>query len=100
MNIVEKIQTWYSSQCDGDWEHEYGVNIFTIDNPGWGVSFDLEGTTLSGLKIPDQENENNESDWFSIRIRDNVLHGTGDQLKLDFLLNKLMEILELHGTPT
>lgn len=34
-NIFEWLQKWYKSQCDGDWEHEYGIKIETVDNPGW-----------------------------------------------------------------
>lgn len=31
------IMRWYASQCDGDWEHEHGMSIETIDNPGWAL---------------------------------------------------------------
>jgi len=34
-NVMERIQDWYRRQCDGDWEHSYGVKIETLDNPGW-----------------------------------------------------------------
>ena len=27
------LQSWYQSQCDGDWEHEFGIRIETLDNP-------------------------------------------------------------------
>jgi hypothetical protein len=40
------LQRWYSRQCDGDWEHSFGVRIDTLDNPGWTVTIDLEGTGL------------------------------------------------------
>jgi len=26
---------WYEGHCDGDWEHGFGPEIETIDNPGW-----------------------------------------------------------------
>ncbi|MET9563851.1 Imm53 family immunity protein [Streptomyces tauricus] len=32
------MQNWYAQQCDGDWEHEWGVEIAMLDNPGWNVS--------------------------------------------------------------
>ncbi|MFT5930929.1 MAG: hypothetical protein ACI93G_000001, partial [Hyphomonas sp.] len=37
---------WYQSQCDGDWEHSFGLKIESLDNPGWSVHVDLEGTSL------------------------------------------------------
>ncbi|MFE3999789.1 Imm53 family immunity protein [Nocardioides sp. YIM B13467] len=39
---------WYADQCDGEWEHEFGVKIETIDNPGWSVTIDLVDTEAHG----------------------------------------------------
>ncbi|BFV59917.1 hypothetical protein KCMC57_up50210 [Kitasatospora sp. CMC57] len=47
------LTAWYTAQCDGDWEHEYGIRIETLDNPGWSVEVDLEGTGLDGV-LPDR----------------------------------------------
>ncbi|MFE2849501.1 Imm53 family immunity protein, partial [Streptomyces scopuliridis] len=33
--LLDWLQNWYTQQCDGDWEHEWGVKIATLDNPGW-----------------------------------------------------------------
>lgn len=30
---LTRLQRWYSSVCDGDWEHQFGVNVSTLDNP-------------------------------------------------------------------
>jgi hypothetical protein len=27
MEIIEQIQTWYAAQCNGDWEHQYGISM-------------------------------------------------------------------------
>ena len=27
------LQAWYMSNCNGDWEHGYGVSVRTLDNP-------------------------------------------------------------------
>jgi hypothetical protein len=40
------LQRWYSAHCDGEWEHGFGVTIETLDNPGWSVKIDVEGTEL------------------------------------------------------
>ena len=39
-----KTGDWYLSQCNGDWEHAYGVKIDTLDNPGW--TLEVEDTVL------------------------------------------------------
>jgi hypothetical protein len=46
MEILQWIQQWYKEQCDGDWEHSYGITIESLDNPGWLVKVDLENTKL------------------------------------------------------
>lgn len=43
------LMQWYLAQCDEDWEHQYGVNIDTLDNPGWSLKVDLQDTILHGL---------------------------------------------------
>ena len=43
------VMHWYLAQCDEDWEHEFGVTIDTLDNPGWSLLVDLDGTALEGL---------------------------------------------------
>jgi hypothetical protein len=33
-DLLRWLQDWHAGQCDGDWEHSYGVDIGTLDNPG------------------------------------------------------------------
>jgi len=28
------LMNWYVAQCDGDWEHRFGFEIGTLENPG------------------------------------------------------------------
>jgi len=30
-----RLETWFASMCNGDWEHTYGITLETVDNPGW-----------------------------------------------------------------
>ena len=46
MDIIKELQDWYTFQCNGEWEHESGVEIQSCDNPGWWVKIDLKGTVL------------------------------------------------------
>jgi hypothetical protein len=55
--------TWYSSHCDGDWEHTYGIEIGTLDNPGWRVVIDLTETELEGKLMSRQTQEESDADW-------------------------------------
>lgn len=32
---VEVLDQFYRRRCNGIWEHTYGIDIETCDNPGW-----------------------------------------------------------------
>ncbi|WP_035898448.1 Imm53 family immunity protein [Labrenzia sp. DG1229] len=39
---ISQIEKWFAANCDGDWEHQGGLTIKTLDNPGWSVRLDLD----------------------------------------------------------
>lgn len=88
MTNIELIQEWYKNQCNGDWEHEYGVKIETMDNPGWIVSIDLVDTFLQGFEY--QYSKKGEEDWIELVSDGKVFRGAGDFLKLDEILDKFI----------
>jgi hypothetical protein len=48
---VTWLMNWYLAQCDEDWEHQHGISIDTLDNPGWSLTVDLEQTSLKGKRF-------------------------------------------------
>lgn len=62
------LQQWYSAQCDGEWEHGFGITIETIDNPGWSVKICVEGTELASAQFEPVKPEVSETDWIQCRI--------------------------------
>ena len=62
---LARLQKWYTSQCDGDWEHSYGVAIDTLDNPGWSVKIDLAETLLKDRPFATIKVERTATDWLS-----------------------------------
>ena len=85
-DILTWLQNWYSQQCDGDWEHQYGISIDTLDNPGWVIRIDLLSTELEQkafLEINDQRSENN---WIQCEIKDNKFLGYGGITNLKELI--------------
>ena len=46
MSTIVDLQNWYLSQCNEDWEHTYGIEIGTLDNPGWFLKVDLTHTDI------------------------------------------------------
>ena len=62
------LQEWYFKHTDGDWEHQNGIEIETIDNPGWRVKINLEETDLFEKQFSRVKVERNDNDWFHIWV--------------------------------
>ncbi|MGL1935698.1 MAG: immunity 53 family protein [Fibrobacterales bacterium] len=88
INIIERLQEWYRSNCNGDWEHSFGVSIDTLDNPGWIIKFDLQDTSLQAAIVnQSNENPNNPLDWYFIKTDNSVLEIMCGPSNLDQVLN-------------
>ncbi|MEU9091717.1 immunity 53 family protein [Streptomyces sp. NPDC087901] len=72
--LLDWLQNWYTRQCDGDWEHERGVKIATLDNPGWIIEIDVEGTDLEGREYAPQEVHRSTQDWIHARVSSRAFH--------------------------
>lgn len=94
MNTFEWLQNWYKSQCNGDWEHQFGVQINTLDNPGWDIKIDIYNTEIEGLEIEFKSFEKSEYDWYGIKADKYVFEAFGDPAKLEFLILKFKEAVE------
>jgi hypothetical protein len=96
MNALSELQKWYIAQCDGDWEHQSGVTISTLDNPGWSVTIDLEGTTLSGKNFGgrqygiEHDAATSGNNWFVCETKDNKFEGRGGPEKLEEMLTTFL----------
>lgn len=91
MDTLKWIQSWYLENCDGDWEHCHGINISTLDNPGWMVDIDLTDTGLEDKKIEIVDIDRSESNWVYCNVSDDTFHGNGGP-------NNLEEILMIFKT--
>jgi hypothetical protein len=98
-NIINWITDWFTSHCDGDWEHDNMIKITTTDNPGWSVTIDLVDTGLEDLELKVGTIEKSEHDWYFYLIREKKYFAAGDLTKLEFLLTKFKEIVESNTKP-
>lgn len=60
-----ELVNWFESKCDGDWEHQHGFSITTLDNPGLSLEVDLEGTELVDVHFETRVFDNGPDDWLS-----------------------------------
>ena len=94
MNILVWLQDWYKCQCDGDWQHLYGIKIESIDNPGWKVEIDLSETIYSDLSKEYTLQDDSEDDWIAYQVHNERFIGYGDPSKLEAILSKFRELVE------
>ena len=82
MDEMYRFQEWYAAQCDGDWEHEYGIRIETLDNPGWSVEIDLTHSKLQLATYTPVNNRTSEREWVRTWVDGKKFHGNGGPLML------------------
>lgn len=80
------IQNWFAQHCNGVWEHAEGIQIFTLDNPGWSIFIDLEGTILAEKDFEPISIERSESNWIDCKMAGTTFKGYGGVQNLNELL--------------
>ena len=70
MTPLGRLMAWYKSNCNGDWEHSYGVSVSTLDNPGWSLRISLADTVLEGEPFDSIEENRSDGDWIVCRLED------------------------------
>jgi hypothetical protein len=93
---LDRLQKWYSSQCDGDWEHSYGVTIENIDNPGWMLTVQLTDTPLQDLQFQAFAVERSNADWIHCAVTDMQFRGSGGAQNLSEILSVFLDWAEKH----
>lgn len=73
----EWLQQWYAGHLDGEWEHQNGVRIETLDNPGWSLSVDIGETELRERAFAPVVVERSEHDWIHARVGDGRFEAFG-----------------------
>lgn len=68
MNDITWLEAWYQQNCDGYWEHSYGIEIETLDNPGWHVKIDLSKTDYVNLKAEELKEDTDDDNWIRCSI--------------------------------
>lgn len=93
ISLVSWLESWYHKQTDGVWEHSYGIEIKTLDNPGWSVTIDLNNTVLDSCIIERVFMERDEDDWVDYRVENNQFMGCGGPLNLAEILDVFKKLI-------
>jgi len=91
-NELIALQNWYARHCDGEWEHQRGIRIGSLDNPGWRVTINVAATELAGRPFPTtEEHYDHESDWLRCWLEGETFHAAGGPLKLSRMLRIFLD---------
>jgi hypothetical protein len=95
MDEIRRIQAWYASHCDGVWEHDHGVTITTLDNPGWHVLVDLVGTSLENCPFAELHREGQANgEWIRVRKVSGRIEGACGPTSLAVVLAEFLRWAE------
>jgi hypothetical protein len=102
------LMDWYVAQCDGDWEHRFGLEIGTLDNPGWSLAIDVKGTRWASIpfdpvvhNLAQEERARGpggEKHWWDCRIEDCTFKAFGGPRDLPTLISIFRQWIETPGT--
>jgi hypothetical protein len=92
MTALQRLQRWYSQQCNEEWEYHHGIQIESLDNPGWLIKVDLTGTPLAGVPFlavadnVDSQHFQLGPRWMDCYVDGPIWRGAGDETKLEPIL--------------
>lgn len=88
--LLSDLQSWYAAQCDDDWEHSFGIEIITLDNPGWRLTVDLRGTLLENKIFSRIEHKGVDDKWIECSVKDNKFVGGAGSHQLGELISTFL----------
>ena len=92
-DLLGRIEDWYLGECNGDWEHSYGIKIDTLDNPGWLVTIDLAETKWKDLELDRTVTQRTDTDWVQIESTKSQFIGCGGPRNLVEVLERFLKIV-------
>ena len=95
MSIINWLEEWYESNCNGDWEHCYNnVEISTLDNPGWRLRVNVTQTIYEDAIFKDVIIERTDNDWVHCRKKDGNIDCAGGSRNLSEMLEIVKQWME------
>lgn len=87
LDNVSWLEKFYNNLCDGDWEHDGGFDIGTLDNPGWRFKFDLSETKWRDLVFEPIKEERSENNWIYCHVDQRNFVGAGGPFNLNEIIS-------------
>jgi len=94
MDSIKKLCAWYDNHCVDEWEEEFGIEISTLDNPGWKLVISLERTELQGRDFESIDISRTERDWIVARLNGENFESFGGPNNLDEMIELFLDWAE------
>jgi hypothetical protein len=94
VDAFERLQRWYLGECNGDWEHSFGITLDTLDNPGWILKVDLTETKWDSLHVPRVIDRRSENDWVQYETEGKQFVSCGGPLNLKEMVEKFFAVID------
>jgi Immunity protein 53 len=86
MDNLEWLEAWYQRQCNGEWEHRLGMQLQTLEDPGWHLTINLSGTSAANARPQRLSFDTPCGDWIDCSIGGERFEGQGDPRKLEQII--------------
>ncbi len=97
--LLNWLSNWYKIECNGDWEHTYGITI-NITQDRVFVEIDIDDTRFDNDSIMSEiKFESSKNDWVNIEIENQKFVAKGDRSKLIQIIEYFIEIHERNQFP-
>lgn len=83
------LMNWYAAQCDGDWEHDSGVRIVTLDAGGWQLEADSSTKCYFTGSASTSTMRASETDWMVIDAHRDKFRARGGERNLAAMIRAL-----------
>jgi hypothetical protein len=96
---LERLSDWYLRHCDGEWEHGFGFEIRTLDNPGVAIDINLEDTELQRIPFDEFKDAYDSTDrWLLCRRTETLFEARGAATRFEDMLRIFLDWADAHQT--
>jgi hypothetical protein len=91
-DLLEWLQQIFANDlCNNSWEHEHGITLTTVDNPGWSFEFDLRDTYFMDIPFEEVFVQKDDDNWYHCTLKKGIFHGWGGAKNLTNILETLRD---------
>jgi hypothetical protein len=91
---LQWLDTWYQSQCNGDWEHSRGMQLESLKERGWQLTIHLIGTSAANASPQRLNLDTPCGEWINCSISKDRFQGSGDPRKLEQIIGVFRQWVE------